>query len=165
MKLSDAPTTQAEIEIQAPAEKVWALVTDLQVPASTSSEFQGAEWLDGITEPAVGARFRGRNEHEAIGQWQTTCVVIAADKPHEFAYAVDNAENPAAVWRYRIEPSGQGVRLTQIAQIGPGPSGLSPAIERMPEKETRIIERRLGEHHANMTKNLAHIKQLAEGEA
>ena len=164
MKISDAPTTQAEIEIHAPAEKVWQIVSDIQTPALTSSEFQGADWLDGATEAAVGARFRGRNAHKAIGEWATTCIVTVVDAPNEFAYAVENVEDPSAVWRYLIKPSGDGVSLTQIAQIGPGPSGLSPAIERMPEKETRIIERRLSEHHANMTANLAEIKKLAEGQ-
>jgi hypothetical protein len=164
MRLSDAPTTSTEIEINASAERVWQIATDLQTPALSSSEFQGAEWLDGITEPVVGARFVGRNAHEAIGAWETTCVVSVVDEPHEFAYIVGDHANPGAVWRYLIEPfdSGRSVVLRQIAQIGPGPSGLSPAIERMPEKEARIIERRLAEHHANMTANLEQIKKLAE---
>ncbi len=164
MKLSDAPTTRAEIEIHASAQEVWQIVTDLQIPALTSAEFQGAEWLDGVTEPVLGARFVGRNAHEAIGAWETTCVVSVVDEPHEFAYIVGDHESPGAVWRYLIEPydGGRSVMLKQIAQIGPGPSGLTPAIERMPEKEARIIERRLGEHHANMTANLAEIKKLAE---
>ncbi|WP_228389543.1 SRPBCC family protein [Cumulibacter manganitolerans] len=143
---------------------MWRIVSDIQTPALTSPEFQGAVWLDGATGPTVGARFAGRNAHEAIGKWQSTCTIITADPPREFAYAVDDPKNPGAVWRYRIDPSSQGVLLTQIAQIGPGPSGLTLAIERMPEKEARIIERRLGEHHTNMTANLQQIKKLAEGQ-
>ncbi|MFV0535376.1 MAG: SRPBCC family protein [Cumulibacter sp.] len=164
MRYAEAPTTRSEIEINASADAVWSLVTNLQIPSATSAEFKGAEWLDGASEPAVGARFVGRNAHEAIGEWETTCVVSVADKPHEFAYVVGDRDNPGAVWRYLIEPiSGeQGVKLTQIAQIGPGPSGLSPAIERMPEKEERIVARRLKEHHAGIAANLAHIKLLAE---
>jgi hypothetical protein len=46
--------------------------------------------------------------------------------------------------------------------IGPGPSGLSIAIEAMPDKEPRILERRLTEHHANMTRTLRGIAELAE---
>ena len=55
--------------------------------------------------------------------------------------------------------------LTQVAQIGPGRSGLSFAIDRMPQKEERIVERRLLEHAASMRANLEHIKALAEGTA
>ena len=47
-------------------------------------------------------------------------------------------------------------------QIGPGPSGITDLIEARPDKESRILHRRLGEHHANMTATLAGIKDLAE---
>jgi hypothetical protein len=49
--------------------------------------------------------------------------------------------------------------------MGPGPSGLTPLIERMPDKEERIIARRLQEWETNMTATITGIKQLAEGEA
>lgn len=164
MKLSDAPTTEAEIEIAAPAGKVWEIVSDIQTPAQTSPEFSGAEWLDGANGPSVGARFVGRNEHPAIGSWETTSEVIAADAPREFAYAVSGgSQEPGAVWRYLIEPVDDGrVRLRQVAQIGPGRSGISLAIDRMPDKEERILQRRLQEHRSSIEANLAKIKELAQ---
>ncbi|MCE1180237.1 MAG: SRPBCC family protein [Micrococcales bacterium] len=162
MRLSDAPSTQATIEIEAPPEAVWSIVTDLSTAAATSTEFRGAQWLDGATGPAVGARFLGRNAHPAAGEWETTSTVIACDVPRDFAYAVERVEDPSAVWRYVLEPVGPGTRLTQTAQIGPGRSGLSFAIDAMPDKEDRIVARRLEEHLASMEANLGHIKQLAE---
>jgi hypothetical protein len=48
-------------------------------------------------------------------------------------------------------------------QMGPGESGISELIAQMPDKEHRILRRRLAEHHANMTATLAGIKSLAEG--
>ena len=163
MKLSDAPTTEAQIEIEASAERVWEIVADIQTPSLSSPEFSGADWLDGATEPAVGARFRGRNAHEAIGDWETISEFTVVDRPRELTYAVTSVENPGAKWTYRIEPAGDGaVVLTQIAQIGPGRNGLSLAIDRMPEKEERIIQRRLQEHSASIRANLAKIKDLAE---
>lgn len=166
MKLSDAPTTEAEIEIAAPASTVWQIIADLQTPSLTSPEFQGAEWLDGATGPAVGASFVGRNAHKAIGSWETTSFVIAADEPRELAYAVADVDEPSAVWRYVITPTDHDtVVLWQSAQIGPGRSGLSFAIDRMPEKEHKIVTRRLEEHQASIQANLAKIKQVAEGTA
>lgn len=47
-------------------------------------------------------------------------------------------------------------------RMGPSRSGLSPAIDAMPDKESKIIRRRLNEHHTNMTANLEGIKALAE---
>jgi len=174
MKLSDAPTTEVAVTIDAPAARVWELVTDLNVPAGTSPEFSGADWLDGATAPVVGARFVGRNAHAALGQWETTSTVTVVEPECEFRYAVGDVDEPMAVWTYRLEPEDDGdgggegdgrVRLTQVAQIGPGRSGLSFAIDRMPEKEERIVERRLQEHAASMRANLEHIKALAEGAA
>jgi hypothetical protein len=174
MKLSDAPTTEVSVTIDAPVARVWELVTDLNVPAGTSPEFSGADWLDGASAPAVGARFIGRNAHAALGQWETASTVTVVDPEREFRYAVGDVDEPMAVWTYRLESGdgeggeGQGdggVTLTQIAQIGPGRSGLSFAIDRMPEKEERIVERRLQEHAASMRANLEHIKALAEGAA
>ena len=174
MKLSDAPTTEVSVTIDAPVARVWELVTDLNVPAGTSPEFSGADWLDGASAPAVGARFIGRNAHAALGQWETTSTVTVVDPEREFRYAVGDVDEPMAVWTYRLEPEDDGdgggegdgrVRLTQVAQIGPGRSGLSFAIDRMPEKEERIVERRLLEHAASMRANLEHIKALAEGAA
>jgi hypothetical protein len=55
------------------------------------------------------------------------------------------------------------VRLIQSARIGPARSGLSIAIDAMPEKEGRIISRRLQEFQTNMEANLAGVKLLAEG--
>jgi hypothetical protein len=46
--------------------------------------------------------------------------------------------------------------------MGPAPSGLNIAIAAMPEKEERIIARRLEEFEANMTATLDGIKRLAE---
>ena len=174
MKLSDAPTTEVSVTIDAPVARVWELVTDLNVPAGTSPEFSGADWLDGATAPVVGARFVGHNAHAALGQWETTSTVTVVEPECEFRYAVGDVDEPMAVWTYRLEPEDDGdgggegdgrVRLTQVAQIGPGRSGLSFAIDRMPEKEERIVERRLQEHAASMRANLEHIKALAEGAA
>ena len=46
--------------------------------------------------------------------------------------------------------------------MGPAPSGLSIAIEAMPEKEERIVARRLDEFRANMQATVEGIKELAE---
>jgi len=50
-------------------------------------------------------------------------------------------------------------------QVGPGRSGLSYAIDRMPDKEQKIVFVRLREFEANMGATLAEIKRLAEGMA
>jgi len=49
--------------------------------------------------------------------------------------------------------------------LGPGPSGITGAIERMPDKEARIIARRIDEHRADMARVLDAIAAAATGDA
>ncbi len=160
MRYADMPTAEVEVLVHAPVERIWSLVTDVDLPARFSNEFQGAQWLD--AGPGVGARFQGRNRHAAIGTWETTCVVTQCEVDRVFEWAVGDADNSAARWRFELESSGDGVLLRQWCQIGPGPSGLTPAILAMPDKEERIITRRLAEHRANMQVTVEGIKLIAE---
>jgi Polyketide cyclase / dehydrase and lipid transport len=162
LRYADCPTTEAEVVIDAPPAVVWPLVCDIQVPAEFSSEFQGGQWLDGATSPALGARFRGRNYHEAAGTWETVSTVCEFEPERRFAWAVGDPDVPAARWRFTLEPEGSGTLIRQWMQIGPGESGISDAIRQMPDKEHRILRRRLAEHQANMQATLAGIKGRAE---
>ena len=160
MRYADTPTAEVEVLVHAPPERVWQLVSDINVPARFSNEFAGAQWLgDG---PCVGAQFKGSNEHPAIGAWQTTSVITRCEPGRIFEWAVGDPEYPSATWRFELLPVDAGVRLTQWCRMGPGPSGLSIAIEAMPDKEERIVSRRLEEFRTNMQATVAGIKQLAE---
>jgi hypothetical protein len=46
--------------------------------------------------------------------------------------------------------------------MGPAPSGLSAAIDARPDREERIVARRLEEWQRNMTATVQGIKALAE---
>ena len=164
LRYRDCPTAQAELLIAASAPVVWALVCDIQVPARFSSEFNGGEWLDGASSPEPGARFVGRNHHPAIGNWETTSTICEFQPERVLGWAVGDPDQPSALWRFTLTAVTDGTRLTQWMQIGPGPSGISAAIESMPDKESRILHRRLAEHSTNMTATLAGIKQVAEAQ-
>jgi hypothetical protein len=75
---------------------------------------------------------------------------------------VGEPEHPSAVWRFVLDGSDGSVVLRQEMQMGPARSGLSKAIDAMPDKESKIIARRLGEHRANMQANLDGVKSLVE---
>ncbi len=164
MRFADGPTVEVEVRVDAPPSRVWPFVTDVAVPAEFSSEFQGASWEAGFDAPAIGARFRGRNALESMGEWETTSEIIECEEPVTFAWAVGDTANPSATWRLSLEPNGDGTTLRYFARMGPGPSGLTAAIERIgTDKEERIIERRLQQHRENMTATIEGIKRLAEG--
>jgi hypothetical protein len=65
--------------------------------------------------------------------------------------------------RFRLQPKDGGTELSQWMQMGPARSGLSYAIDRMPDKEQKIVFVRMREFERNMASTLEHIKKLAEG--
>ena len=58
--------------------------------------------------------------------------------------------------------TARSVHLEFWFQMGPGRGGLNFAIERMPDKEERIVARRMEEHRLNMERVVAGVKELAE---
>lgn len=161
-RYADKPTVEVRTWISAPPPRVWELVSDIKLMPTMSDELQAVEWLDGATAAAVGARFVGRSRHEALGDWSTTSEVIECEPHRVLAWAVEDPENPTAIWRFRLEPRNGGTELSEWMQMGPGRSGLSFAIDRMPDKEQKIVFVRLREFERNMTATLEHIKRLAE---
>jgi hypothetical protein len=165
VRFADRPTTETEVFVAAPPAAVWPLVTDITAPSRFGTELQAATWVEGGGEPCLGARFTGRNSHPAGGEWETTSTVVDFVPEQRFGWAVGDPDRPSAVWRLELAPEGDGTRLRYWAQMGPGPSGTTAVIERMPDKEERIIARRLEEWERNMTATITGIKQLAEGSA
>ncbi|HTQ20314.1 SRPBCC family protein [Mycobacterium sp.] len=161
-RYADKPNVEVQTWIDATPRRVWELVADVELMPSMSQELQSVEWLDEAAKGTVGARFVGHSKHDSLGSWSTTSIVIEAEPERVFAWAVEDPENPTAVWRFRLEPKDGGTQLTQWMQIGPARSGLSLAIDRMPEKEEKIVFVRMREFEQNMTATLAHIKKLAE---
>jgi hypothetical protein len=161
-RFADGPTTSADVLIAASPEQVWAVVSDITVPVRFSTELIGAEWLDGATGPCEGARFLGRSYHEAVGEWETTSVVTACEEGRILEWAVGDPADAGATWRFTITESAEGTLLTQWMRLGPGRSGLSGALDAMPDKESKIIANRLREHRANMERTLNGMKEMIE---
>ena len=114
---------------------MWPLVSDIHLMPGLSAELQEVAWLDGVTGPALGHRFTGRNAHPAMGEWETVSTVVACDPPRCFAWAVGDPGHPSATWRFTLRPDGTGTLLEQWYQMGPARSGLNIAIDAMPDKE------------------------------
>jgi uncharacterized protein YndB with AHSA1/START domain len=163
MRYADGPETEVQVHVNAPVARVWELISDVDLPGRFSEEFQGAEWLDGAAGPAVGVRFKGRNHHPEIGEWETVSFITECEHERVLAWAVNDPDQPGSSWRFELEPDGDGTRLRQRGRLGPGPSGTSVEIELSPDDEERIVERRLAEHRVNMQRTVEGIKQVAEG--
>lgn len=159
---ADRPTVAVQAYVDAAPQRVWALVSDIHLMPRLSSELLEVEWLDGVTGPAVGRRFSGRNANQALGTWETVSTIVECDEPRCFAWAVGDPGHPSATWRFTLRPERTGTVLEQWAQMGPARSGLNLAIDAMPDKEQKIIFVRLRDFEAGFRHNLAAIKELAE---
>ena len=94
---------EASIEIAAPAEDVYDLVTDVGRMGEWSPECTGGRWLGGVDGPTVGARFKGTNKNRV--SWNTASRVAIADRGREFAFLRDRPRGFGVMrWAYRFEP-------------------------------------------------------------
>jgi uncharacterized protein YndB with AHSA1/START domain len=95
------------IEIAAPAEKVWAMVSDVTRMPQWSPEQAATKWVGGANGPAVGARFRGTNRN-GWRTWSTSCRVTEAEPGRRFAFRVRSYGMPVADWIYEFTPTHGG---------------------------------------------------------
>src|SRR4051812_42735970 len=106
------------IHMAAPAEEIWSVVSDITNTGRFSPETFEAEWLDGATGPAVGARFRGHVKRNGKGPiYWTTCTGVASEPGREFAFGVGEPGAATNTWRYELEPSGDGTDVTESFQL------------------------------------------------
>lgn len=94
------------MRVEAPAQRVWELVSDLPGMGRLSPENRGGSWRRGATGPAVGARFRGRNRN-GWRSWSTDATVVRCVPGRSFAFAVSFAGIRVAEWSYEITAEGQ----------------------------------------------------------
>jgi len=108
----------ASIDIAAPIDVVWDLLSDVTRVGEWSVECRSCEWLGGATRPMAGARFRGRNRRNAT-LWTRTCEVVAVDPPKRFVWRTlptrllpDSTE-----WTVELADGGDHTRLTEAMRI------------------------------------------------
>lgn len=98
----------------APAERIWDLVADVRNIGQFSPETFEAEWLDGATGPAVGARFRGHVRRNGIGPvYWTTCRVTECEPNRLFSFAVLAGDKSLNRWSYQLTPTADGTDVTE----------------------------------------------------
>ena len=97
-----------------------------------------------------------------MGEWEVTCTVVDFEHERVFAWHAGDPDNPAAQWRFEIQPLLGGTRLRFSMVLGPGTSGLTLAIDAMPDKEAAIIANRQKGQIANMRRTAEGIRDLAE---
>jgi len=160
--IAAGPGVTVEIDIAATPEIVWELVSDINISARFSTEFQGADWVDS-DGPREGASFVGRNERSDVDRkWETTSWVVVCEAPKVFAWNVNDRDEPSAQWGFELEKIPGGTRLRQRFILGRRLSATGHAMVDNPEKAAQILASRQEHHKGNMMLNLQGIKEIAE---
>ncbi|MET8847218.1 SRPBCC family protein [Amycolatopsis sp. NPDC004625] len=104
----NAPTATGRIEIDATPHAVYDLVSDPGKLSRLAEEYAGYRWVGALQGPAVGARFRGRNQR-GFRRWSTLSTITDADAGCRFGFEVTSVGGlPVARWQYDFEPVGDG---------------------------------------------------------
>ena len=102
----------ATVRVNASADAVFALLTDLDELPKLSPENERCEFLDGWSTVEVGARFRGHNKVRDY-EWHADCLVTEFDPVRRFTYEVPPDFENATTWSYEIEVVDEGCVVTE----------------------------------------------------
>ena len=148
-----APLLQAQIDINAPVAKVWALVSDLNRMPQWSPQCRLMKSLGPLRQ---GTRTINLNRRKFL-VWPTTSTITEVIPEKKMAFRV-NANN--TVWSYELEPTDTGTRLVESrhAENGVKPisnMSINAVMGGVPSFERELVD--------GMNATLARIKTAAEG--
>ena len=146
------------IDIEAPPDHVYELVADITRMGEWSPECRHCAWTGGATGPAVGARFTARNKGRRGPPWFTFPVVTVAEPGREFAFNRSGPGIGSYTWRYALEPTPTGTRLTESFHVE---RPLPKAMAWLTAKWTGSPDRD-ADLHEGMQTTLSRIKEAAE---
>ena len=100
-------------EVAATPEQIWTVLGDPTRAGEWSHEAVGGQWLDGADRAVAGARFQGRS-HARIFGWRRDCLITVAEPNSRLTWRTRGGiGHDATEWRYTLEPSAVGTRITQ----------------------------------------------------
>jgi hypothetical protein len=147
----------ASIEIKATPNAVYGLLADIPGMGGRSPECVRCVWLSG-DHATPGARFKGTNRRGLL-RWSTVCAVEVADGRQLVFAVVQGAAGRRTRWRYQVEPTTVGTRVTEWCEpVGLTRSGaLSIVLNVLRGGGDRVDQVRRG-----MQATLANLKGEAE---
>jgi uncharacterized protein YndB with AHSA1/START domain len=98
----------AAVDVAAPPEAVWAVVSDVTRMPEWSPELRRLCVLGGAKQPRVGTRLLGINRRGLVA-WPTTSRVTRFEPGRAVAW---KTRESGATWTYELEATGTGTRLT-----------------------------------------------------
>lgn len=150
------PTAEASIDIQAPADEIWAIVADVTRTPEWSPVCRRCDWLDEPGTAEVGARFRGYNRLNGV-RWSRAGEVTHAEPGRLFAFSTEFRGRESTRWRYRFEPVGSATRVREAYEVVTFPPWIRtlrrlPGVKAKSDRDTRW----------NLATSLERLKAIAE---
>ncbi len=147
-----APLLQAQIDIDAPPAKVWALISDLSRMPEWSPQTRKMKLLGSMR---VGAKTVNVNRR-GLQAWPTTSTIIAIEPERKLAFRVDLN---GTEWSYEVEPIEGGTRVIESRRAPNGIKKVSTVLVNammggVPSFEEELVD--------GMNQTLARIKAAAE---
>lgn len=147
-----APLLQAQIDIDAPVDAVWALISDLNRMPEWSPQCRVMKLL-GPLRP--GARTVNLNKRK-FTYWPTTSTIVEVIPQQKLAFKVDINNT---IWSYELQPTESGTRLVESRHAENGVKPISNALVSafmggVPKFEDELVD--------GMNASLARIKAAAE---
>jgi uncharacterized protein YndB with AHSA1/START domain len=150
----------AVVTVQAPPQVVYDVVTDVRRIPEWSPECTAARWIGGASGPEVGARFEGRNRR-GLARWRTRPRVVAARRPHEFAFVMGlPVFGDLTRWRYEIEP-GEEPGTSRVTESFAMVRDL-PAVLLLMERTVMGVPDREADLQANIETSLQRLRDVVE---
>ena len=148
------------VHVDAPPERVYALVSDVTRMGEWSPETYRCGWIGSSEEPVPGARFKGYNRR-GRARWSNTLEVLTAEPGREFSFRRDVLPCGVCDWRYRMEPDGGGTLLTESYDVVKPDwritNWLNGLLLGVADRDEDLL--------AGLRTTLARIKEAAEAEA
>jgi len=148
-----APLLQAQVDIDAPVEKVWKLVSDLSRMPQWSPQCRLMKALGPVRQGTmtINVNRRGRMF------WPTTSTVTEVIPEKKLAFRVPINRT---IWSYELEPTETGTRLVETRHAENGVTAFSnmsvnALMGGVPSFERELVE--------GMNATLSRIKAAAEG--
>jgi uncharacterized protein YndB with AHSA1/START domain len=147
-----APLLQAEVHIDAPVGKVWALISDLKQMPRWSPQCRLMKSIGPLRQGTRTINFNRRNRMF----WPTTSTVTEVIPEKKLAFRV---HQNGTIWSYELEPTDTGTRLVESRHAENGVKAISNLavnafLGGVPSFEHQLVE--------GMNESLARIKAAAE---
>ncbi len=147
-----APLLQTQIDIDAPVDRVWELITDTRRMPEWSPQCRMMRPLGPVRQ---GTRTLNVNRRKRL-YWTTTSTITEVVPQRKFAFRV-NTNN--TIWSYELEPTATGTRVVESRHAENGVKPMSNFLVNtlfggVPSFEGELVD--------GMNASLARIKAAAE---